>query len=82
MKIGRNIDLQRKLIENMNEIVCHMNNEYAYELWILTYPDGADEDEVREMAEMDDGKYFDEIAAAFFRVCKAYGKDGMCTITI
>lgn len=80
MELKRDIDLQCKLIENMNEIVCNMNNEYAYDLWILTFPDDADEEEIREIAE--DEAMFDDVVDAFFKVCKIYGKDGLCTYTI
>ena len=70
-------DKQFELMKAMNEIVVNMNHEGAQELWFLTWPDGADDDEILEMVE--DG-YFDEVADAFFRVCKAYGKHGMCTL--
>lgn len=76
----RDTNLQYDLINAMNLIVLNMNNENAYDLWLWTYPDGADEDDVREMAESN--VMFDDVADAFFRVCKAYGKDGLCTLTI
>lgn len=76
----RNTDLQYDLLKAMNLIVSSMNNEEAYDgAWLYTWPDGADDDEIREMAE--DAEYFDDVAAAFFRVCKVYGKDGLYTGT-
>ena len=77
----RNTNLQYDLLNAMNLIVSSMNNEDAYDSsgWLYIWPDGADDDEIREMAE--DAEYFDDVAAAFFRVCKIYGKDGLCTVT-
>ena len=76
----RNTDLQYDLLKAMNLIVSSMNHEEAYYgAWLYTWPDEADDEEIREMAE---GDYFDEVAAAFFRVCNRYGKDGLYTLTI
>ena len=75
----KDTELQFDLLNAMNLIVMNMNHEGAQDLWFYTWADGADEEEVREWAE--DG-YFDEIAEAFFRVCKAYGKDGLCTLAL
>ena len=79
MEIKRDTNLQYELLNAMNLIVSSMNHEEAYYgAWLYTWPDEADEEEVREMAE---GDYFDEVAAAFFHVCKVYGKDGLYTGT-
>lgn len=81
MEIKRDTNLQYELLNAMNLIVSSMNHEEAYYgNWLYTWPDGADEEEVREMAE--DAETFDDVAAAFFRVCNRYGKDGLCTLTI
>ena len=75
----RNTNLQYDLLKAMNLIVSSMNHEEAYYGdWLYIWPDEADDEEIREMAE--DAEYFDDVAAAFFRVCKVYGKDGLCTV--
>lgn len=37
-------------IQWMHEKVMSIGNEYAEELWLMDYPDGADYDEIKEMA--------------------------------
>lgn len=76
----RNTNLQYDLLKAMNLIVSSMNHEEAYYgAWLYIWPDGADDEEIREMAE--DAETFDEVAAAFFRTCNRYGKDGLYTGT-
>ena len=75
----RDTNLQYNLLKAMNLIVSSMNHEEAsYGAWLYIWPDGADDEEIREMSE---SEYFDEVAAAFFRVCNRYGKDGFDTLT-
>lgn len=79
MEFKRNTEQQFNLIVAMNEIVMSMNHEGAQDIWFYTYPDGADEEEIREMA--NDNDLFDGIVESFFRICKVFGKDGLCTLT-
>lgn len=80
MEFKRNTEQQFNLLKAMGEIVSNMNNEEAYyeSGWLYLWPDEADDDELREIAE--DAQYFDDVANCFFRICKTYGKDGFCTI--
>lgn len=76
----RDTNLQYDLLKAMSLIVSNMNHEEAYYgNWLYIWPDGADDEEIREMAE--DAETFDDVAAAFFRVCNRYGKDGLFTGT-
>lgn len=76
----KNVELRYDLLNAMNLIVSSMNNEAAYynSGWLYIWPDGADEEEICEMAESD---YFDEVAETFFRVCERFGNDGFYTTT-
>lgn len=40
-------DFNFDLLKGMNAIMISMNNEDAYNLWIYTFPDCADDDEIR-----------------------------------
>lgn len=47
-----NIEIRENIvsINYMHKAVMALDNEYAEELWFTTYPDGADLDDIREMA--------------------------------
>ena len=38
-------------IQHMHLTVINLGNEYAEEKWLMTYPDGADYDDLWEMAQ-------------------------------
>lgn len=80
MKTIIDTDLRFELLKAMNLIVSSMNNEDAYDAsgWLYIWPDGADDEEIREMAE---GDYFEDVYNCFLKVCKYYGKDGLYTTT-
>lgn len=75
-------DRERKTRETiligMNEIVTNLNNENAIESWLMCgVPDGADEEEIREMASND--RTFEECASLFLRIMsrKSAYEDGL-----
>lgn len=64
-----------EILRCMNLIMQCMNNEEAYERWIYIFPDEATEDDIAFISQ-DDACYAD-CEAAFFRLTKLYGKDGL-----
>lgn len=59
-----------KLLEHMHEIVSSLNDEGAYEWWICTVPDGADEDDFDYIA--DDVELCSEICELFGKIIHEY----------
>ena len=80
MKTTINTDLRFELLKAMNLIVSNMNNEEAYDAsgWLYIWPDEADDEEIREIAETED---FEDVYNCFLKVCKYYGKDGLYTVS-
>lgn len=75
-------DSERKTRETMllgmNEIVMSLNNEDAIMPWLMGgVPDGADEEEIREMAS--DDTTFEDCASLFLRIMsrKSAYEDGL-----
>ena len=65
-----------KTLKLMHGIMMSMNNEDAYDSWIVMgVPDGASEDDYEFIA-LDDKEYEDTIAL-FNRLFKRYAKDGL-----
>lgn len=67
-----------ELMKAMNIVVGYLNDERAYESWILTVPDGADDDDFDGIAE--DPELVDHICMRFRQVVGAYGEDGWFTV--
>ena len=60
-------------LKKMNDIILRMNNEEAYETWIMYVPDEATEDDLKNIAEdVDD---YDEVVDIFIRIIYKYGSD-------
>lgn len=66
-----------RLLKAMNEVVVLMNDERAYESWILTVPDGADDDDFGDIAMRDDE--MDDVCRLFRAIVGRYGKAGWFT---
>ena len=65
-----------ELLEAMNVIMKHMNNEDAYfGDWLSLVPDGADDEDLEAIAN-DDGEYMEQIANCFRANMEFYGRDG------
>lgn len=61
---------REKMLIGMNEIILHCNNEEAMMPWFLNgVPDGADEEEIMEMANNEDT--FDYCASLFLSIVKS-----------
>lgn len=50
-------------LRSMNTIIKSMNDESAYDAWIYIIPDGADDDELMEIAEEDEESFNDAVHA-------------------
>lgn len=70
---------ERKLetLKAMHNIVCLMNDEYAYASWINLIPDDAREEDFREIAEDADDSIYNDAVVLFMKLCSRYGKDGL-----
>ena len=64
-----------QIVKGMHEIIRCMNNEEAYMDWIYTVPDGASDEDLRDIAE--DDKLFAETCKAFKSIFTAYQEDGL-----
>ena len=73
LMLARNVEL----LKAMHEIVSYMNHEAAYEWWILTVPDGANEDDFEFIGS--DPDEMDHACRLFRRIVGRFGKDGWCT---
>lgn len=63
-------------LRSMNTIIKSMNDESAYSAWIWIIPDGADDDELMEIAEEDE-ETFEDACKLFARLIVKYMKYGM-----
>lgn len=63
-------------LRSMNNIIVNMNDESAYNAWIYIIPDGADDDELMEIAEEDE-ETFEDACKLFARLIVKYMKYGM-----
>lgn len=73
-KVSNNFEL----LKAMDTVVSCMNNDDATVPWLMCgLPDGADDEEVMEIAS-DDGA-MDEVCACFGRVMRMFSKDGWFT---
>lgn len=66
-----------RLLKAMNEVVVLMNDERAYESWIITVPDGADDDDFEDIAMRDDE--MDDVCRLFRSIVGRYGRAGWFT---
>ena len=64
-----------QIVKGMHEIIRCMNNEEAYMDWIYTVPDGASDENLRDIAE--DDTLFAETYKAFKSIFTAYQEDGL-----
>ena len=63
-------------LRSMNTIIKNMNDESAYDAWIYIIPDGADDDELQEIAEEDE-ESFEDACKLFAELVKKYMKYGL-----
>ena len=63
-------------LRSMNTIIKSMNDESAYNAWIYIIPDGADDDELMEIAEEDEDS-FKDACNLFVKLVKKYMKYGL-----
>ena len=63
-------------LRSMNTIVKNMNDESAYDAWIYIIPDGADDDELMEIAEEDEDS-FKDACNLFAKLVRKYMKYGL-----
>lgn len=60
---------REKILIGMNEIIINLNNEEVIDIWLMGgVPDGADEEEIREMANNDEE--FKYCASLFLDIMK------------
>lgn len=57
-------------IQWMHQKVMSIGNEYAEELWFMDYPDGADYDDVKEMAK--DSQIMEWLHETFSKIMKLH----------
>lgn len=72
----KNIKERFEALKSMNTIIQSMNDENAYSNWIWLIPDGADDDELRDIAENDD-EIFNEACELFAKLIRKYLKYGL-----
>lgn len=72
----KNVQERFEALKSMNTIIKSMNDESAYSTWIYLIPDGADDDELMEIAEEDE-ESFKEAFNLFAKLVKKYMKYGM-----
>ena len=63
-------------LKSMNTIIKNMNDESAYDAWIYIIPDGADDDELMEIAEEDE-ESFEDACKLFAKLVKKNMKYGL-----
>ena len=63
-------------LRSMNTIIKNMNDESAYDAWIYIIPDGADDDELQEIAEEDE-ESFEDACKLFAKLVNEYMKYGL-----
>lgn len=65
-----------ELLKAMNTLVRAMNDEGAYYTWCYVIPDGADDEELREIAFDEDDELYRDACHSFRRICEEYLKHG------
>lgn len=72
----KNVQRRFETLKSMNTIINSMNDESAYNTWIYLIPDGADDDELMEIAEEDED-IFKDACNLFAKLIKRYVKYGL-----
>lgn len=72
----KNVQERFDILKGMDTIIKSMNDESAYDAWIYIIPDGADDDELQEIAEEDD-ESFKDACKLFAKLVKKYMKYGL-----
>lgn len=72
----KNVQERFETLKSMNTIIKSMNDESAYNTWIYLIPDGADDDELMEIAEEDED-IFKDACDLFAELIKRYMKYGL-----
>lgn len=72
----KNVQERFETLKSMNTIIKSMNDEGAYTAWIYIIPDGADDDELMEIAEEDETSFADA-CKLFAKLVKKYMKYGL-----
>lgn len=76
-KIGEKLIKERyNLLKSMHNVICFMNMEDAYLVWIHYIPDEATSEDLLEICLDSDFEEFNEIVEAFKRIMESYGKFG------
>ena len=65
-----------ELLKAMHTLVMAMNDENAYLTWINVIPDGADDEELMEIAADDDEEIYRDACHTFREICGRYMKYG------
>ena len=72
----KNVQERFEVLKGMNTIIKSMNDESAYSAWIYIIPDGADDDELQEIAEEDE-ESFEDACKLFAKLVNKYMKYGL-----
>ena len=72
----KNVQERFEALKSMNTIIKSMNDESAYSAWIWIIPDGADDDELQEIAKEDD-ETFKNACNLFAKLVRKYMKYGL-----
>ena len=72
----KNVQERFEALKSMNTIIKSMNDESAYNAWIYIIPDGADDDELMEIAEEDE-ESFEDACKLFAELVRKYMKYGL-----
>ncbi len=75
-KEAREIVEKTKMVEAMHLLVKALNDEDAYDCWCNIVPDGADTNDLVDIAEDED--LFRETCEAFRSIMADYGEDKFC----
>ena len=65
-----------EILKSMHRLVLAMNDEEAYMAWVYCIPDGADDEELRELAFDEDDELYRDACHSFRRICEEYLKHG------
>ena len=72
----KNVQERFEVLKGMDTIIKSMNDESAYSAWIYIIPDGADDDELQEIAEEDE-ESFEDACKLFAKLVNKYMKYGL-----
>lgn len=72
----KNVQERFETLKSMNTIIKSMNDEGAYIAWIYIIPDGADDDELMEIAKEDE-ESFEDACKLFAKLVNKYMKYGL-----